>query len=333
MERIRLGHGSGGRLMHALIDSLFMKELKNPVLSRKGDSAILSVGKKKLAFTTDSYVVDPLFFPGGDIGSLAVHGTVNDLSVCGARPLGISLGLVIEEGLPLKTLEKITRSIAAAAAAAGVAVVTGDTKVVGKGACDKIFIHTSGLGEVYYDGLSERRIKVRDSVIVSGPVGDHAISVLSKREGMAFSSTVRSDSAPLITLIAKVLRASKNVKIMRDPTRGGLATTLNEFTAGSRFGIVIDERRVPVREGVRQACELLGLDPLYLACEGRVVVVVAKEDECKVLAAMRADRHGRLARAIGTVTSQRPQKVCLATAAGGMRILDMLTGEQLPRIC
>ena len=333
MERIRLGHGSGGRLMHALIDSLFMKEFRNPVLGRKGDSAILSVGKKKLAFTTDSYVVDPLFFPGGDIGSLAVHGTVNDLCVCGARPLGISLGLVIEEGLPVKTLEKITRSIAAAAAAAGVAVVTGDTKVVEQGACDKIFIHTSGLGEVYYEGLSARRIRTGDSVIVSGPVGDHAISVLSKREGLSFRTTIKSDSAPLDTLIAKVLRASKNVRVMRDPTRGGLATTLNEFVAGSRLGIVIDERRVPVREGVRQACELLGLDPLYLACEGRAVIIAANEDEKKILAAMRAERHGRGARAIGTVTAKRAQKVCLATAAGGMRIIDMLAGEQLPRIC
>jgi len=333
MDKITLGHGSGGRLMHQLIDSVFMKEFANPILGRKDDSAIVEVAGSPIAFTTDTYVVDPIFFPGGDIGSLAVYGTVNDLSVCGARPLYISLGLVIAEGLEKSTLGKIASSIAKAAKASGVKIVTGDTKVVERGSCDKIFINTSGIGEVYYGGLSAGRIRPGDVVIASGPVGDHAISVLSKREGIAFRTTVRSDSAPLNALIHKALRVSKKVRVMRDPTRGGLATTLNEFVAGASFGIALDEESVPVREGVAQACELLGFDPLYLACEGRVVFVVAKEDGPKILRAVRADKNGRQAAVIGVVTGEHKTKVYLNTIAGGTRVLGMLAGEQLPRIC
>lgn len=333
MDKITLGHGSGGRLMHQLIDSLFMKEFANPALNRKHDSAIIKIGKKELAFTTDSYVVDPVFFPGGDIGSLAVYGTVNDLSVCGARPMFISLALVIEEGLEMEALKRIARSCAQAAKIAGVKIVTGDTKVVEKGSCDKIFINTSGIGEVYRGALSPDRMKPGDCVIVSGPVGDHAISVLSKREGIAFGTTVRSDSAPLNGLINKILSSSAKVRVMRDPTRGGLATTLNEFIAGSPYSIALDEKTVPVREGVREACELLGFDPLYLACEGRVVLVVAKEDAAKVLRAMRKDKGGRHSRVIGSVTQEYKGRVFLNTIAGGKRLLDMLAGEQLPRIC
>jgi hydrogenase expression/formation protein HypE len=333
MEKITLSHGSGGRMMHKLIDSVFMKEFANPILSQKKDSAIVNIGNKKIAFTTDSYVVDPIFFPGGDIGSLAVNGTVNDLSVCGARPLFISLGLVIEEGLEKAVLERIVRSAASAAKAALVQIVTGDTKVVEKGSADRIFINTSGLGEVYYDGLSVDKIKTGDSVIVSGPVGDHAISVLSKREGIAFRTTVRSDSAPLNKLIGKALKASRNVRFMRDPTRGGLATTLNEISSGAPFGIALEEKDVPVREGVREACELLGFDPLYLACEGRVVIVVSKKDGPKVLRAIRTVKDGRNARIIGTVTREYKGRVYLNTITGGGRVLDMVSGEQLPRIC
>jgi len=333
MDRITLSHGSGGRMMHELIDSLFIKVLGNVILREKKDAALVRVGSQRLAFTTDSYVVDPIFFPGGDIGSLAVYGTVNDLAVCGARPLYLSVGIVMEEGLEIAALERITRSIARAARKAGVAIVTGDTKVVEKGSCDKVFINSSGIGEVYYDRLSRERIRIGDSVIVSGPIGDHAISVLSKREGLDFGTTVRSDSGPLNRLIARVLAASRKVSFMRDPTRGGVATTLNEIVTGRRFGIALDEESVPVREGTRQACELLGLDPLYLACEGRVLVVVSREDEGKVLRAMRRTAEGRGAKVIGKITKEHKGRVYLKTVVGGKRIVDMLAGEQLPRIC
>lgn len=333
MDEITLAHGSGGRIMHELIGSLFMKELRNPVLARQDDAAVITMGGRKIAFTTDSYVVDPIFFPGGDIGSLAVYGTVNDLSVCGARPRYISAGIVMEEGLPMDTVRRVTRSVARAAGRAGVSVVTGDTKVVERGSCDKIFINTSGIGEICYEGLSKGSIRPGDAVMVSGPIGDHAISVLSRREGFDFGTTVKSDSAPLNGLIARALRASRAVRFMRDPTRGGVATTLNEIAAGARFGIAIDERAIPVREGVRQACELLGLDPLYLACEGRVLLVVAQEDARKVLRAVRAGADGRFARIIGRIETAHKGRVWLETVSGGRRIVDMLAGEQLPRIC
>ncbi|MCX5678816.1 MAG: hydrogenase expression/formation protein HypE [Candidatus Omnitrophica bacterium] len=333
MDKITLSHGAGGREMHKLIDSVFMKEFSGPILREKKDSAILNIGNKKIAFTTDSYVVNPIFFPGGDIGSLAIYGTVNDLSVCGARPLYISVGAVIEEGLETSVLEKIVRSMAEAARKTGVQIVTGDTKVVEKGACDRIFINTSGIGEVYYDKLSTDNIMTGDSVIVSGPIGDHAISVISKREGIEFNTMIRSDSAPLDKLISKVLRASKKVRFMRDPTRGGLATTLNEIASGAKSGIAVEEAKVPVAEGVRQACELLGFDPLYLACEGRVIIIAAKEDGPRILKALRSEKCGRGAKIIGNVTGDHSGRVHLNTISGGKRILDMLSGEQLPRIC
>jgi len=333
MEKILLSHGSGGTLMHKLIDSLFMKELGNKILNEKKDSAILKIGNKKIAFTTDSYVVDPIFFPGGDIGSLAVHGTVNDLSVCGAKPLFISLALIIEEGLDKDVLEKITNSIKKAAGEAIVQIVTGDTKVVERGSCDKIFINTSGIGEVYYDGLSIDAIKPGDSVIISGDIGEHAISVLSKREGIAFASKIFSDSAPLNKLIASVLKISGKVRFMRDPTRGGVATTLNEICQYRNFGIALDEESLPVNEGVKDACELLGFDPLYLACEGRCLIIAAKEDEKKIMSVMKKDTSGRNVKIIGHITRDNCGKVYMNTISGGKRTVGMLTGEQLPRIC
>jgi len=333
MDRITLGHGSGGSRMHKLIDSLFMKAFSNSILRQKKDSAVLSVGSKNLAFTTDSYVVKPIFFPGGDIGSLSVYGTVNDLAVCGARALYMSVGAVIEEGLEMSVLEKVVRSMALAARRAGVRIVTGDTKVVERGACDRIFINTSGIGEIYYDGLSPDNIRAGDSVIVTGPIGDHAISVLSKREGIEFGTDLKSDSAPLNALIGKVLRSSKKVRFMRDPTRGGLATTLNEIASGTKLAIAVEEAEVPVRKAVRDACELLGFDPLYLACEGRAIIVAAKEAESRIMKALASLRAGRQARVIGTMIDDRPGKVYLNTIAGGRRSLDMLSGEQLPRIC
>lgn len=333
MDKITLSYGSGGVLMHKLIDSLFMKEFDSKILRQKKDSAILKLGNKRLAFTTDSYVVKPIFFPGGDIGSLAVYGTVNDLSVCGARPMAISLGLIIEEGLDRLVLNKVVNSIAKAAKKAGVEIVTGDTKVVEKGSCDKLFINTSGIGEVYYPGLSVGKIKVGDSIIVSGPIGDHAISVLSKREGIDFKTMVKSDSAPLNALIKKILKCSRKVRFMRDPTRGGLATTLNEIAQGRPFGISLDEKAIPVRDGVKSACELLGFDPLYLACEGRVVIVAAEEDAGKILAALRKNASAKMAKIIGRISPEYKGKVYLNTASGGRRSVGMLSGEQLPRIC
>lgn len=333
MEKILLSHGSGGTLMHKLIDSLFIKELGNKILNKKNDSAILKIGSKNIAFTTDSYVVDPIFFPGGDIGSLAVHGTVNDLSVCGAKPLFISLALIIEEGLDRSVLQRITSSIKKAAQAAGVKIVTGDTKVVERGSCDKIFINTSGIGEVYYDSLSIDAIKPGDSVIINGNIGEHAISVLSKREGMSFSSKVKSDSAPLNKLIASVLKVSGKVRFMRDPTRGGVATTLNEICRHGNFGIALDEESLPVSKGVKSACELLGFDPLYLACEGRCLMVAARDDEKRIISVMKKDAYGRHAKIIGRVTKNNHGKVYMNTISGGKRTLNMLTGEQLPRIC
>jgi hydrogenase expression/formation protein HypE len=258
---------------------------------------------------------------------------VNDLAVCGARPLYISLGLIIEEGLDRGALKNITLSIKRAAGRAGVRVVTGDTKVVGKGSCDRIYINTSGIGRVYYYGLSLKNISPGDAVIVSGGIGEHAIGVISKREGMDFKTKVKSDSAPLNGLITGVLRASRKVRFMRDPTRGGLATTLNELVSGGKFGIAVNEKDVPVAAGVAAACELMGFDPLYLACEGRVVVIAAEEDAARIAKTMRAGKYGASARVIGSVTDEHKGRVYLNTRSGGRRILDMLSGEQLPRIC
>lgn len=333
MEKITLAHGSGGTMMHSLIDSLIIKEFDNAMLRQKKDSAIFEFGNKEMAFTTDSYVVNPIFFAGGDIGSLAVYGTVNDLSVCGACPLYISLGLIIEEGLDKSVLGKIVKSASIAAKRSGVKIVTGDTKVVERGSCDRIFINTSGIGEIYYDSLSLDNMQGGDAVIVSGTIGDHAISVLAAREGIGFKTKVRSDSAPLNKLIHKVLSSSAGVRFMRDPTRGGVATTLNEITTSQPFGISLDEKAIPINNGVRQACEMLGFDPLYLACEGRVILIVKKRDAARVLKTIRKDPCGRSANIIGEVTAAHKGKVYIDTIAGGRRLVGMLSGEQLPRIC
>ncbi len=334
MDRILLAHGNGGKLMHDLIDSLFMKEFSNEILREKKDSAVFTFGGEKFAFTTDSYVVDPLFFPGGDIGSLAVHGTVNDLSVCGARPLFLACAMVIEEGLDIAVLERVTRSMRQRARACGVAIVTGDTKVVEKGKCDKLFITTSGIGSIARGvELSIDTIRPGDAVLINGTIGDHAISVLSQREGIRFGSTAVSDSCPLNDLVLKVLKVSRKVRFMRDPTRGGLAATLNEIVHGRDFGIALDEEKIPLSPGTKSACELLGLDPLYLANEGKAVVIVARDDAGKVLAAMRRHRFGRRSAIIGGVDTRQKGRVCLTTSIGGRRIVDMPSGDQLPRIC
>ena len=334
IDRVLLSHGAGGRLMHDLIKGLFLKELKNPFLSGLDDASLLPVKGEEILFTTDSYVVSPLFFPGGDIGRLSIYGTANDIAVCGGRPLYISVGMIAEEGLEMDVLRRVAVSIKDACRTAGVSVVTGDFKVVEKGSCDKLFINTSGVGiKMKSVSLSLGRIKAGDKVIISGPIGQHGVSILASREGLRLRSSVKSDCAPLTGLTAKIIGASSGVRFMRDPTRGGLATTLNEFVDGRNFGILIDEKSIPVLGGVMSACELLGFDPLYMANEGRVVVVISAEESVKVLRAMRRDRLGKDAAIIGEITPDYKGKVCLKTKAGGLRLLRMLTGEQLPRIC
>jgi len=333
-DTVLLGHGSGGRLTAELVRKLFLPAFDNPALARLDDQAVISLDGLRLAFTTDSFVVQPLFFPGGDIGSLAVHGTVNDLAMGGAQPLCLSAAFILEEGLPLATLERVVRSMQEAAAAAGVEIVTGDTKVVEKGSGDGLFINTTGLGVVPAGvELSADRARPGDRILLSGPLGDHGIAVLAQREGLEFDCAIESDSAPLHTLVAAMLSASGSIRCLRDPTRGGLATALNEIAAQSRVGIRIEEAAIPVREEVQGACELLGLDPLYVANEGKLVAIVAPEVAEPLLAALRAHPLGARAQLIGAVTDGRPGEVVLRTRLGTSRLVDMLSGDQLPRIC
>jgi hydrogenase expression/formation protein HypE len=331
-DKVLLAHGSGGKLMHDLIKS-FLPPLANPILEKMDDSAVFDVSGR-LAFTTDSYTVSPLFFPGGDIGKLAVCGTVNDLAMSGARPLYLSLSFIIEEGLPVADLQKIVASIAEAAAAAGVKIVTGDTKVVDKGSADKLFINTAGVGIVPEGvAISAANARPGDKIIISGTIGDHGIAVLSQREGLKFHTPVPSDCAPLNRLVAAMLRASKNIHCLRDPTRGGLATTLNDFAEKSGVGIVIEEEKVPVEKAVLAACELLGLDPLYIANEGKLVAIVPVKDTAAVLATMKKNKYGVDAAIIGEVIAAHPRRVVMKTTLGASRIIDMPVGELLPRIC
>lgn len=332
---VQLAHGSGGRLMNDLIRKLFLEMFENPTLSRLEDCAVLQMPGSGLAFSTDSYVVDPIFFPGGNIGELAVNGTVNDLSMSGARPLYLSAGLILEEGFSLQDLGTIVRSMQNAAQKAGVAIVAGDTKVVHKGKADKIFINTSGVGVIEHDFvLSPGRIKAGDCVLVSGTIGDHGIAVLSKREGLSFESPVTSDTAALGGLVATAIEAGgQSVRAMRDPTRGGLAAALNEFANQAGVSIEIQESKLPVQPAVTGACELLGLDPLYVANEGKLLAVVAPEAAEAVLRRMRAHPLGRNAALIGRVTSRHRALVSMQTSIGGLRVVDLPLGEQLPRIC
>lgn len=332
-ETILLAHGSGGRLMHELIREVFRRELSNPFLDDLGDAAVLPRQNGRLALTTDSYVVRPIFFPGGDIGKLAVWGTVNDLSMVGARPLYLTIGFILEEGLPLGDLRRIVRSAAQAAREAGVAIVAGDTKVVDRGAADQVFINTAGVG-VIPEGvaLSPEHIRPGDAVLVSGTVGDHGIAVMAQREGLGLNTPLVSDCAPLNGLAEAVL-ACGGVRVMRDPTRGGLATTLVELARAGGVGLEIEEHAVPVNDAVRGACELLGLDPLYVANEGKLVAIVAAECAEATLTALRSHPLGRDARVIGHATQTNAGRVILRTILGVSRVVEMLTGEQLPRIC
>ena len=333
-DTIQLAHGSGGRLSANLIDSMFLPRFGNETLNRLEDQALLDVPAGRLAFTTDSFVVDPIFFPGGDIGDLAINGTVNDICMSGATPLYLSTAFIIEEGLPMADLHRILISMEKAVTAAGVKIVTGDTKVVDRGSCDKIFINTSGIGVVPEDVfISAANLKSGDKIIVSGTIADHGMAILTSRKGLSFQSQVISDTAALDGLVQAMLSVTKNIHAMRDPTRGGLATTLNEFAAASKVGIVLAEDMVPVRSEVRGACEVLGIDPLYVANEGKLVAVVANEDADSVLAKMRQHHHGRDAAIIGEVTSDNSGLLTMRTAFGAERIIDMPVGEQLPRIC
>jgi hydrogenase expression/formation protein HypE len=333
-KQILLAHGSGGRLSHQLVSELFLKAFNNELLAPLNDQALCTLPSSRIAFTTDSYVVSPIFFPGGDIGKLAVCGTINDLAAGGAEPLYLSASFIIEEGLSFEELGRIVDSMAATAARAGVTIVTGDTKVVERGKGDKVFITTTGIGMVR-EGitLSPSSIRPGDAVLVSGYIGDHGIAVMTCREGFRMDVPVESDCAPLHELVRDMLSAGGEIHAMRDPTRGGLATTLNEFAASSGCGIAIREGAIPVREEVRGACELLGFDPLYLANEGKLVAVVAKDAAASVLQAMRSNGLGSTAAVIGEVVDEHHGRVVLETAIGNKRIVDMLSGEQLPRIC
>jgi len=331
---VQLAHGGGGRMTASLVETLFVPAFRNPHLEPLADGAVVTVGRERLAFSTDTFVVKPAFFPGGDIGSLAVHGTVNDVAMCGAEPLFLSAGLVLEEGFPIRDLERVVASMAEACARVGVLLVTGDTKVVDRGKGDGVYVNTSGVGRVH-DGieLGAARARPGDVVLVSGPVGDHGIAVMAAREGIDFETALLSDSAPVVAPVRALLVAVPSTRVLRDPTRGGLATALCEIAAAASVGIRIDERDVPVRDEVRGACELLGFDPLYVACEGRFLAIVPGESEEKALAAIRSEPGGEQACRIGTVVADDPGRLVLRTRIGTRRLLERLSGEQLPRIC
>ncbi|MDG4595711.1 MAG: hydrogenase expression/formation protein HypE [Candidatus Contendobacter sp.] len=331
---VELGHGSGGRAMAQLIEELFATAFRNPWLDQRNDQACLELPPGRIAMTTDSYVVSPLFFPGGDIGSLAVHGTVNDLAMAGAWPLHLSAGFILEAGFPLADLKRIVASMAAAARAANVTIVTGDTKVVERGKGDGVFINTTGIG-VIPDGvqLSGDRARPGDLILLSGSIGDHGVAVMSQRAGLEFETTLQSDSAALHELVAAMVAAAPGLRCLRDPTRGGLATTLNEIAVQSGVGIVLREAAIPIKPGVAAACELLGLDPLYVANEGKLVAICPPEDAERALAAMRPHPLAAAAAVIGTVREDPHHFVTMETTFGGNRLVDWLSGEQLPRIC
>jgi hydrogenase expression/formation protein HypE len=333
-KTIQLDQGSGGRATHELVQDLFVNVLENEYLREMNDSALVEVRDGQIAMTTDSYVVDPIFFPGGNIGSLAVHGTVNDLAMRGATPLYLTAGFILEEGLPLELLTEIVASMAEAAREAKVLIVAGDTKVVPRGKADKIFINTAGIG-VVPPGImiGGQYAQPGDSVLINGTIGDHGMAVLCKREGLTFENEIQSDSASLNDLVAKMLDASQHIHVLRDPTRGGVATTLNEIAQQSRVGIRLFEEALPIREDVAGACELLGLDPLYVANEGKVLACVPANLTAEVLEAMRTHPLGKRACQIGEVVAADIGRVFLRTRIGGHRLVDMLRGEQLPRIC
>jgi len=333
-ERITMSHGAGGKATQTLVEAIFLDAFRNPLLEPLEDSASLLLGGARVALTTDSYVVSPLFFPGGDIGDLAVNGTVNDLSVTGAAPLYLSAGFILEEGFPVADLTRIAGSMRDAAAAAGVSVVTGDTKVVQRGKADGCYINTAGVGLLTREvSLGVARARPGDAIIVSGPIGEHGVTIMLARGELDIEADVRSDTAPLNGLVAALLDAVPDVRAMRDATRGGVATILNEIARAAGVGVLVCEEDIPVGDEVRGACELLGIDPMYVACEGRLVAVVPADRASRAVEALRAHPSGSQAAVIGRVTDEQPGIVQLKTAFGGTRIVDLLVGDPLPRIC
>jgi hydrogenase expression/formation protein HypE len=331
---ITMAHGSGGVLSHNLVEKMFMVAFGNEILSEGHDGATFGVPGGRLACTTDSYVVSPVFFPGGNIGDLAVNGTINDLVCCGAKPLYLSVGFILEEGLLMEDLWKIVVSMKNAAERGGVKIVTGDTKVVDRGKGDKIFINTSGIG-IIPEGIniSPRNISPGDVIILSGRIGEHGVAIMSARSGLEFETTIISDTVALNELSGKIFSTTLNIHVLRDPTRGGVATTLNELCKSAGVGMIIDEEKIPVSEEVRGACEILGLDPLYIANEGKLIIILPENEAGSVVNAMKKDPAGREASIIGRVTSEHAGIVRMTTSIGSSRIIDMLTGDQLPRIC
>lgn len=333
-EQIVMGHGSGGKMSHDLIRKTFLAAFDNSILRTGDDAAPIAVNGTRLAISTDSHVVAPLFFPGGDIGKLAVCGTVNDVAMLGARPLYLTAGFILEEGLPIETLQRVIESMSAAAKEAGIQIVAGDTKVVEKGKADGLYINTTGIGEILPNvNIGGAQAKPGDVVILSGSIGDHGIAVLSARGELGFTSAIQSDVAPLNKLILAMLEADKNIHVLRDPTRGGLATTLNEIAAQSKVAIHLNEQAIPVQPAVNAACEMLGFDPLYVANEGKLIAIVPPESADKILKAMRSTKYGEDAVVIGEVKEDARGRVLMKTAIGTTRVVDMLAGEMLPRIC
>jgi len=333
-SEIVLAHGSGGKLSHQLMEKMVLPQFRNELLEPLHDGAIFSIGGQRVAFSTDSYVVNPIFFPGGDIGKLAVHGTVNDLAMCGARPLYLSVGFILEEGTPMEEFWRVVQSMREAADAAGVLLVTGDTKVVDRGKADKIFINTSGIG-VIPEGIniSPGRAHIGDKIIMSGAMAVHGIAIMSVREGLEFESEVASDTAPLNGLVETILATGEDIHVLRDPTRGGITSALTEIAQAARVGMLLNEATIPIREDIKGACEILGLDPLYVANEGKLLAIVPPASVERVLAGMRAHPLGLEAAIIGEVVTEHPGFVTMNTRVGGRRVVDMLSGEQLPRIC
>jgi hydrogenase expression/formation protein HypE len=332
--QVMMAHGGGGRLMEDLIEKVFRPAFANDLLDQRHDGAVLQVGGQRIAFTTDSYVVRPLFFPGGDIGTLAVNGTVNDLAMCGARPLWLSTGFIMEEGLPLETLQRVVQSMRDAAARAGVQIVTGDTKVVDRGKGDGLYLNTAGIGVLEHAlTIGPRAVQPGDALVISGDIGRHGTAIMALRDGLSFESSIESDCAPLNGLVARLLAAGLTPHCLRDLTRGGLTATLVEIARDRKLRLHIEGSRVPVREDVRGACEILGLDPMYVANEGRFLAVLPEAQAARALEILRADELGREAAVIGHVTDEARGLVTMTSEIGAVRVLDLLSGEQLPRIC
>ncbi|HEY6839706.1 MAG TPA: hydrogenase expression/formation protein HypE [Chthoniobacterales bacterium] len=333
-QEIVLAHGSGGKLSQQLIQEILLPQFRNELLGVQHDGAVFAVNGARLAFSTDSFVVNPIFFPGGDIGKLAIHGTVNDLAMCGAHPLYLSAGLILEEGLPMRDFWAVISSMREAAATAGVTLVTGDTKVVDRGKADKIFINTSGIG-IVPEGVNIHpgRARAGDQIIVSGEIAVHGIAIMSVREGLEFETEILSDTASLNGLVKAVLAVAPDIHVLRDPTRGGITSALSEIAQSARVGVHLDEAKIPIGEEVKGACEILGLDPLYVANEGKLLAIVPVGDVAAVLSAMRAHPLGEKAMVIGSITDDHPGFVFMKTRIGGTRVVEMLSGEQLPRIC